>query len=248
VGGFSNEDNSNMKVLDSLSVAPYRCPSSTVPQWANVSQIVDDSQGKYLGATYVGISGAAFRNGGINPNAASVDSEAVMLGTAEIQLSNGTIHGANGLLIQNECISMHQIVDGSSNTILVGEQSSAVVRIAGSKTTEDPIYVLSSFPGSAWPGTGLKGPINPGVPIGKSHTLSNVTTIRYPINLNNTADSGSLAGLGLVAGNKPITSAHFGVANVLFADGSVRTVAETIDFATLMSLADREDRNIIKGF
>ncbi len=55
----------------------------------------------------------------------------------------------------------------------------------------------------------------------------------------------ALDGLGLGAGNKPIMSAHPGVAHVLFADGGVRGLNESINFNILMSLADRRDGNVI---
>lgn len=249
VGGFSNDGNPNMEVLDGLFVEPYRCPSSRVSQWADINELLPGQRQQFLGASYVGISGAAFRNGAINPDSALVDTKGVTLGTATIDLAKNTIHGVNGVLLQNECVSMRQIRDGTTMTMLVAEQSSARFTYAtpdGPRVSNSPSFVLSSYPGSAWPGTGLKWTIKPGETIGDNHMLSNVTTLRYPINMKHAA---ALDGLGLGAGNKPIMSAHPGVAHVLFADGGVRGLNESIDFNILMSLADRKDGNVISdGF
>ena len=130
VGGFSNSGNPNMDVLNGLFVDPYRCPSSTVPQWASINELLPGDASQFLGASYVGISGAAFRNGQINPDAAIVDTTSVTLGSKSIDLADGTIHGVNGVLLQNECVSLRDIRDGTTVTMLVAEQSSARFRYA----------------------------------------------------------------------------------------------------------------------
>jgi len=43
--------------------------------------------------------------------------------------------------------------------------------------------------------------------------------------------------------NTPIQSAHPGGAHLLFADGSVRFLMDSIDVATFKNLADRDDGN-----
>jgi len=247
VGGFSDTGNPNMDVLDGLYVEPYRCPSSAVPQWASVDELLPGVDVKFLGANYVGVSGAAFRNGAVNPETAIVLSGPVLLNGEPIPVADGTIHALNGILLQNECISIRDIKDGTTMTMMVAEQSTArfmMPTLAGADLVDAPNFVLSSYPGSAWPGTGLKTTQNPGDTILYNHTVSNVTTLRYPINMQHTAN---LGGLGLGAGNKPIMSAHLGGAHVLFADGGVRMLNESIDFNTLMSLADRKDGNVISG-
>jgi prepilin-type processing-associated H-X9-DG protein len=247
VGGFSNSGNPNMDVLDGLYVEPYRCPSSAVHEWASIDELLPGEDVKFLGASYVGISGAAFRNGAVNPDSAYVLASPVILNGQPIQLANGTIHAINGILLQNQCIAIRDIKDGMTMTMMVAEQSTARFMLptpAGAELVDAPNLVLSSYPGSAWPGTGLKRAIKPDEPILENHTLSNVTTLRYPINMQHTAN---LGGLGIGAGNKPMMSAHLGGAHVLFADGGVRMLNESIDFNTLMSLADRKDGNVISG-
>lgn len=247
VGGFSNTGNPNMDVLDGLYVEPYRCPSSAVPQWARVKELLPGEDVKFLGASYVGISGAAFRNGVVNPDTGYVVAAPVLLNGQPIPVADGTIHAISGILLQNECVAIRDVKDGMTTTMMVAEQSTARFMLAtpsGPELVDDPNFVLSSYPGSAWPGTGLKTTVKAGDTIYYNHTLSNVTTLRYPINMQHTAN---LGGLGLGAGNKPIMSAHLGGAHVLFADGGVRMLNESIDFNTLMSLADRKDGNVISG-
>ena len=125
VGGFSNSGNPNMGVLDGLYVEPYRCPSSAVYEWASIDELLPGEDVKFLGASYVGISGAAFRNGAVNPDSAYVLARPVNLNGQPIQLANGTIHAINGILLQNECIAIRDIKDGMTMTMMVAEQSTA---------------------------------------------------------------------------------------------------------------------------
>lgn len=171
----------------------------------------------------------------------------MILNGQSIPVADGTIHDINGILLQNECIAIRDLKDGTTTTMMIAEQSTARFMLStpnSADLVDDPNFVLSSYPGSAWPGTGLKTSIKAGDTIFKNHALSNVTKLRYPINMQHTTD---LGGLGLGAGNKPVMSAHLGGAHVLFADGGVRMLNESIDFSTLMSLADRKDGNVVSG-
>ena len=72
----------------------------------------------------------------------------------------------------------------------------------------------------------------------------NTTVVRYPINHKDDVDDGIQ---GNCARNRPITSPHFGGANVGLVDGSVQHVNENISLDVLYNLADRDDGFVIEG-
>lgn len=116
--------------------------------------------------------------------------------------------------------------DGSSNTIMVGEQSDFLDK------TKDARAGLVN--GGFWSGgTGTD-----------SNSLNNYTATLYPINAVNVAWMGTAPDWGLdtyVFNNTAFRSAHPGGAQFTLADGSSRFITETINFATYTALMDRAD-------
>lgn len=71
----------------------------------------------------------------------------------------------------------------------------------------------------------------------------NTTTIRYAINLKRNGWVNAAMGVGVhhnFGANIPLNSAHTGGVNILFGDGAVRFVTDTIPLATLQALATRD--------
>ena len=68
--------------------------------------------------------------------------------------------------------------------------------------------------------------------------------IRDRINHKDDVDDGIK---GNCARNRPITSPHFGGANVGLVDGSVQFLNENISLDVLYNLADRDDGFVIEG-
>jgi prepilin-type processing-associated H-X9-DG protein len=151
---------------------------------------------------------------------------------------NSGIANNTGVLSYNSKVTIQQIKDGTSNTIMVGECSA--VYFDG--TTQQPTWTPSGwYSWSMGVSTTSIGPIT------GDNRCFNCLTVRYPI--NTTGITGSTAGsnagatgVGSDCGvNYPISSAHSGGANVLFADGGVHFLDSSITVDILGRLANRND-------
>lgn len=193
-------------------------------------------------ATYAGIAGA---------DVSALPTETRVNGGANINQATGGNGGnvsAGGILFPNSKINISNIQDGTSNTLLVSEQSNFITTANGSQ----PSWNASSRNG--W----LIGAANIGVPPnylpGGNNRAFNITTMRYPINLtsNNWGnapgdcfDTGVCEDLG---GNIPLNSTHGGGVNVLRADGSIAFVSQSTPLDTLGKLATRDDGLVIPDY
>lgn len=216
----------NWQIYHQLRVPLLNCPSSPLP---TTKTETTNSETRALGApeqieiqmsNYVGINGAyedpARREFGfpVQPT--------FWTGFAR-SLYNGVITSNDDL---GSATKFAAITDGLSNTFAVGEQSDYVIDTLNGNAKRD--IRASGWYGGAWSG-------GPG---GHDQWWLNVTGIRFPIN--------GLGGAGF-GWEQPyykhtmINSTHAGGAQFLMADGSVQFVSESIDFWTLMALADRRD-------
>ncbi len=138
-----------------------------------------------------------------------------------------------GVLLSNECLGFRAITDGSSNTMLLGEQSGWCFDDTGKKQNCRSDYHHAFCMGST-------------PEADSDDRWFNTTTVRYPINHGawNSTGVGEL----YYACNRPIQSAHPGGAHILLGDGSVRFLAETTELQTLFNLANRDDGNPLGEF
>lgn len=241
IAATSYSGNPNGTILDDLYVAVYWCPSASMAEYVPMAT---GQQHNLMTTTYVGISGAAFRGTNVNP-------DAEVVGTCGT--NSQAILGRNGLLLENESVGIRDISDGTTNTLLVAEQSSArypTVNI----TSGQPVVTMvtdesirSSYRGSAWAGTNHPAALVAGGPTTSCHHVFNVTTVRYGINLNGSAPATGDTTVVSGGAHTPIMSAHPGGANALFADGGVRFLNENLDFGVLMAVSDRHDGAVLKG-
>lgn len=251
VMGIDNVGNPNGGTLNRVFVENYSCPSSILSRYSGVagSQLMNPS--------YVGISGGAFRQGGVSPEVEAVGANcgpkvwccAATPGTPPHN-NCGALMSRGGILLLNQSATFDSVIDGTSSTLMVGEQSAADVRVVdlngNVQLISDESLFRSSFGVGAWNGTTLTRPYIPGAPEDDDHYVYNITTIRYGINASGVNDITSLVATGPGEGNKPITSVHSGIANVAFADGHVRSLSDTISLRVLMLLSDRADRGILR--
>ncbi len=165
-------------------------------------------------------------------------------------LTNKGYVSFNGVLPMNTALDLSSITDGTSNTIMLGEQSGSVRAASG-----QALDFRGSSTEGAWMGTDLSGlPGNGGA--GDSY---NTTTVRYPIGYTGFTGSradgfnvNSLTAVPLVAfppgQNQPFNSVHAGGAFVLRADGGTRFLSASIDLSILLKLAQRDDGNVLDEY
>jgi prepilin-type processing-associated H-X9-DG protein len=171
----------------------------------------------------------------------------------------GGIITASGMLPPCEYVNLARCLDGTSNTMIVGEQSDWLRdanRNVATKYHGDPGWdttgtgpaVASTITGGGFiSGTVESMPVPlakaglPGTPPA-AYDCYNVTTVRYPPNFKRVLGVSAYPGCDEDHGiNNPLQSAHTGGLQVAFADGSVQFIAETMDLAVLLRIAIRED-------
>ncbi len=212
----------NREVLRGVLIPFLKCPSSSMPDFpvTYTAKVMGDSLGEEGGVT------------GMSPCYAGITGSSEHI-SAEPGDENG-IDSAGGILLQpargvNETtVTFGQIPDGSSNTILLGEQSDWLIGDDG-----------EMLDGRSDSNHGF----NMGTKGNNNGRRFNLTTVRHPINMRSaTAAVGSMGNTGP---NRPIISAHPGGAHVGVADGSVQFLSEDTSLEILFNLADRDDGNVV---
>lgn len=204
-------------ILAGLTVVIFVCPSSPLdPNSTAPGGNGDRGQAHH----YVGISGAYPDPGG-NDAAHCVHSA---------NWSMDSYSCDNGILLAVETVRMRDVTDGTSNTLVVAEQSGLVNK----KELATNYY-------GGWSSTTATGPVSTwtGAAWG-----SGVTTVRYSPNSDYDQEGAAKS----YAGNTIINSFHEGGLHGLLADGSVRFLSENMDITTLKQLSAREDGEVIGEF
>ncbi|VTT98076.1 Uncharacterized protein OS=Blastopirellula marina DSM 3645 GN=DSM3645_12976 PE=4 SV=1: N_methyl_2: SBP_bac_10 [Gemmataceae bacterium] len=198
---FSEANGHNGTLLSGYSFPMGKCPSSPFPAF------VQNDAFRIFVPDYTGVSGSSdhpstFTSGTYGAGMVS----------------------AGGVLIPKKPVAITDVTDGTSNTIVVGEQSDMCSLADGTKAdcrSSCRHGFAMSFPNSF--------PSDP--------RIFNLTTVRYRISKDaSLANSGGNCGA-----NSPLQSAHVGGANAAFGDGSVKFLRDSTDIATLKRLADRDD-------
>ncbi len=218
--GFSGND-----VLRGLKIAAYECPSSTNASFSNASG------NSYEGMTihYVGISGATPDPAG-RGNVCTGD------------VFNSASSCNTGLLVPLESKGIRDCTDGTSNTIIVAEQSGKVNKLDNSANALGGWHGIANYPAgwtaaSPLPLVGITGFAYP----------AGLTTVRFPPNAYRLAGAPSQASTQY-SFNTVINSEHVGGIHALMADGSTRFVSENVDFLTLRQLCVRNDGQVLSEF
>lgn len=218
-GGASPTPLLGNEVLRGLIVQVYACPSSWFKPLSAGHQ---NPAGTVQNINYAGIQGAARPVPGINPN----------FGTQDCG------HGwscNNGMLAANECFNFSGCHDGTSNTIIVGEQSGHVTK--GSTCTEYYGGNRSANYYGGWYGSRHPRPV--GHPSGCTDLWQAGTTcVRFAPN-SQICQTGATE--AMYRNNTVLNSMHPGGVQALMTDGSVHFISETIDFTDLKRLACRMD-------
>src|SRR5262249_45943461 len=142
----------------------YRCPSSSLPELNPYSATLPGATVGTMYASYVAISGSA-TDAGVKSFGTNLVSE-------------------QGCLYQSSRVKIPEISDGTSNTLLVGEQSNHLrdpnnkIILGGTFGGASPIAVTSQGPDGWIQGCQISDPASRP----NNDAVYNCATIRYPIN------------------------------------------------------------------
>jgi prepilin-type processing-associated H-X9-DG protein len=232
----------NQPVYEGAVFPMMRCPGSSLPEWnlADTTVIGDTTPYKAYDSTYTCILGSD-----LHP-------------TADTTARNGPVSdgGVLGLRVTAQsAVRVNDVKDGTSNTIMVGEQSDwASPKTSNGSPGLDQFYndIRSSDSRGSFMGTSYVTPPNGpgsltngncgGTGSTNCRRCYNSTTIVWPIGRKQ-FDFNSM---GDERCGTPIQSVHPGGANVLFADGSVQFLTSSLDLTTFKHLVDRDDGNVVQ--
>jgi len=223
----------NLSMVNQLNIKIYRCPSSPMaPFYLQSTTNVTTSLQMF--STYVGIAGSV-----TDPSASN--------GSGSSGCCQGGIVSGGGILYPNSQVKLEQIKDGTSNTMIVGEQGNDLLDANRQPITAGYGSITSQGPHGWVMGANDNG-VPPNYQRGGDNRAFNTTTIRYPINAIGMTNDNTL-GTGENAGaNIPLSSGHSGGANILFADGDVRFMSSNVPLAVLQALSTRNGGEVIPSF
>jgi prepilin-type N-terminal cleavage/methylation domain-containing protein/prepilin-type processing-associated H-X9-DG protein len=230
-GGYTGSGaNPNRALLEGKSFSFLQCPSSPLPVFPEVA----DGNMPQVGHS----------NGGSNPSTA-MRSCYFGVGGSERHVSRrlGDAGGyiSEGGVLGLRAISMGRIADGTSNTMILGEQSD-YFQAEGNDGVVGNLDARSDCnAGFALGETDLD---DDNFESGSENTRRrpNLTTLAQPLNEKNFDIL--LGAQGNLGPNRPLISAHPGMVIVSFADGSVHSLNDTLELNTLLNLCDKDDGNV----
>ncbi|QEG24866.1 DUF1559 domain-containing protein [Mariniblastus fucicola] len=223
-GGAGNTNPNKIWLTENRTAMPFLlCPSSDLPQFpVNYSGYDSDD--------FAGTSN------GDDDIAGMLACYAGVMGSSEHRTAfeaRGGIASKGGILVkqsaefENPGVGFGEISDGSSNTILLAEQSAWMFNDDGERVD-------------------CRADGNHGFNMGGSYwniRPFNLISIRHPI--NELVISRAVGSSGNVGPNRPIHSAHPGGAVVSVGDGSVHFLNDDTTLQVLFDLADKDDGNVV---
>jgi prepilin-type N-terminal cleavage/methylation domain-containing protein/prepilin-type processing-associated H-X9-DG protein len=233
--GWSN--NSNYANAAGVKISLYRCPSTTLPENA------DSSPGPQpiMRPNYVGLSGAV---DGLIPG--FTENRINTPGSSAGCCSGGIASGGGAMLPGATAIQIQGIADGSSNTMLVSEQSDMLTTQNGGRVDwhSGRYGWLLGWSTTATP---------PSVGNGGDLRTFAITTVRYRINQkagwpNAPGDCANTGVCDNTGTNIPLNSPHTGGVNAVMGDGSVRFFSDSLSIDILARLATRDDGQTLPSF
>ena len=226
----------NRERIKDLVVPTFVCPSSPLPALV-VPEDADPPHQVQVG-NYVGIMGASTDTWN-HTDPTGRRRVADCQPSLPVQFNMGGFIASNGILFPASRIRMQDIRDGSSHTILLGEQSDY-----GSNPGVHPDHV--------YPRLDIRMPKRAGLWAGAIHYWPNtednplcwtesgsLITVRHRVGTKTRFDFRD--GIARYGWNTPIQAAHPGGANTLRCDGSVLFLANATSWEVLRWLCIRDD-------
>ncbi len=225
--GWVNDNHYNGDLLGNMVFSFLKCPSSPLPNTSSEIPVESSSgiQVAVQSSCYTGISG-----GGLPPDYPLTRDKNEPSGNTNP--ASGKI-GGGGVLIRDTPIAIAQVNDGTSNTMIVGEQSDWCL-----KTPEGTQMDCRSDCGHGF----IMGPGNEK---GSWDRDFNITCILSGVGEKSYNATGVAGNCGP---NRPIQSAHPGGAMALLVDGSVHFLTLGINITTFYNLANRNDHYIVGDY
>ncbi|MDY3562511.1 DUF1559 domain-containing protein [Gemmata sp. JC673] len=197
----------------------YRCPSSDLPETQDL--VYSGTTWQYQWSSYVCLSGSS--------NHSTTD-RTTPQGAAH--------HSAGGAFPGIKAVRLGDITDGTSNTIVIAEQSAY---LRGNKDNRTAVT-------NSGPTMGVKNPRLPagdGTWLGTNDPNNDTrcfgnTTVRQVPNPPVTANWQKNGNC-----NTPLASSHSGGVMTLRGDGSVSFLANSIDLLVLQNAVDKDDGNVV---
>jgi prepilin-type N-terminal cleavage/methylation domain-containing protein/prepilin-type processing-associated H-X9-DG protein len=234
----------NTQAANGIVIQTYRCPSSPLQQL--VSGSARHNMGAYnpqiCRSSYMGIAGAIDNIDGANQFRETRNFSG---------WSNSGVSSWGGVLPPGfQHVTFASITDGTSNTMVVGEDADYLYYDDGS-----PQGVREEGWGATQCGFLSGGAAEGPADIPGDARGFNFSTMRYKINTKKFPNNRSQTGVGgdgtVTSGvdnpgaNTPLNSAHTSGVNVLLGDGSVRFLNNSTDILTLGRLATKDDGAVL---
>jgi type II secretory pathway pseudopilin PulG len=237
--GWGGPAGANSTVSANIVLQTYRCPSSPVEQFTTAT-INGTPQTRNC---YVGISGAVpglitgFNESRFNTPGGGAG------------CCTGGIVSGGGVLFPGSGVRLVAITDGTSNTMMVGEQGDFLTTANG---TRQPwgAGLLHGWQIGYYRSNSISPP---NLGNGGDMRTFQMTTVRYAINRKTgwpdaPGNCGSLGVCDNLGTNIPLNSAHSGGINVVLGDASVRFLRDSLPVQTLAQLATRDDGTVLGDF
>lgn len=220
-----------MDALNSMLLPMYLCPSDAELR----TQLEKFGNQSRKGMSYAGITGSYHARTGTCPST-------ITPGQYCVAASVTDLFGANnydGLLIQHWPVTLKQVTDGTSKTLMIGERFYQI-----------RAWMLGAY---SLPGGGRHAPVPDGPQASTAWFGSKNVTDRWPINHdpmvnayqahdNNAGDRPTIAPGNpkqVSVNDLPFGSYHRGGANFAMGDGGVRYLPDNIDSLVWLAMASR---------
>jgi prepilin-type N-terminal cleavage/methylation domain-containing protein/prepilin-type processing-associated H-X9-DG protein len=218
-GNSGYVNGTNMPIINQKTIKPYRCPSSPIPEYYANSNNAGSIE---MMSSYTGVAGSSSATDAVN--------------------TGYGYKSGSGILFNHGIVTMTSITDGTSNTIMVGEQSDHL-RDAANAPIPGPYTAITSQGPHGW----TMGSGGSGVDPAYTERSFNVTTTRWSINQRGLGDNNGNGTGNNTGANIPFSSGHTGGAQMLMGDGSVRFMSASTTLQTLQWMSTRAGGEVISN-
>jgi prepilin-type processing-associated H-X9-DG protein len=226
--GYTNSN--NLPLVNNVRIKTYACPSSPYPDFA-VGGRTTPRNIQLMSTSYTGIAGSV-----ISTAAGGV-----------YNASNAGQTSDNGILYAGSQVTLVGIVDGTSNTWMVGEDSDHLRNATGQPITSGYNRGYGSSENNYGWTMGHGYPANQtGWKNNQDGRIFNCTAVKYQINQRNVGTSSTTNLRNDAGANFPLKSAHSGGVNILRADGSIRFFSNSTPLADIHAFCTRSGGEVNK--